>query len=261
MRLPTLHGVIQRRMLVNYRVDPEVLARQLPAPFEPKLYDDRALVGICLIRLGGVRPAWIPSGFGIGSENAAHRAAVVWIDADGRRREGVYIRRRDTSSRLNALVGGRLFPGVHHHARFDVAETSDRFAVGVTSDDGLTQIEVRAKLAAQWPDDSVFGSLEEASQFFAAGSIGYSATPDAQTFHGLELDCDGWHVEPLAVEAVRSSYFDDETIFPRGSIAFDDALLMRNIVHRWHGREDICWAGAESLVRRREQLPANFVVR
>ncbi len=76
MRLPRLRGVIERRMLVNYRVEPEVLARQLPAPFEPKLHNGKALVGICLIRLRGVRPRFVPEGLGIRSENAAHRAAV-----------------------------------------------------------------------------------------------------------------------------------------------------------------------------------------
>ena len=241
MRLPTIHGVIERRMLVNYRVDPAVLARQLPAPFEPKLHDGKALVGICLIRLAAVRPAFLPAWLGLRSENAAHRAAVVW-NSGGARREGVYIRRRDTSSHLNSLAGGRIFPGVHHHARFDVSETADAFSLTMASDDAETRIDVRARLLSHWPDSSIFANLAEASQFFAAGSLGYSATSDPATFHGLELECDSWRVEPLAVEEVRSSYFDDEAIFPRGSIAFDNALLMRNIVHRWHGREDLCCA-------------------
>ena len=43
MRLPKVHGVIRRRLLVNFRVDPEVIARQFPAPFRPKLYRDTAI--------------------------------------------------------------------------------------------------------------------------------------------------------------------------------------------------------------------------
>lgn len=244
MRLPVMHGLIERRILVNYRVEPEVLIRQLPAPFEPKRHRGRALVGICLIRLGGVRPACIPRQLGIGSENAAHRAAVEWTDAAGLRHEGVYVRRRDTNSRLNALAGGRLFPGFHHHARFDVRETTDAFALDLTSDDRVTQIHLRARRTAEWPANSVFASCEEASTFFAAGSLGYSATPDPTTFQGLELRCRSWEVEPLAVDEVRSSYFDDESIFPPGSITFDHALLMRNIVHEWHGRDDLCCSPA-----------------
>lgn len=242
MRLPVIHGLIERRMLVNYRVDPDVLAAQLPAPFEPLTVRDSALVGICLIRLSGVRPGFVPSLFGLRSENAAHRAAVQWTDAAGVRREGVYIRRRDTNSRLNTMFGGRLFPGVHHHARFEVTETDSNLALDMRSDDGATRINVRARLTNDWPQKSIFASREEASDFYAAGALGYSATHDLQTFDGLELQCRSWNVEALAVDEVRSSYFDDETNFPRGSIEFDNALLMRNIVHEWHGREELCCA-------------------
>jgi uncharacterized protein YqjF (DUF2071 family) len=242
MRLPRLRGVIERRMLVNYRVDPEVLARQLPAPFEPKLHNGKALVGVCLIRLRGVRPRFVPEGLGLSSENAAHRAAVVWTDAAGLRQEGVYVRRRDTDSRLNALVGGRLFPGVHHLARFETNEKVDWYDIEVTAEDDTTRVHVKARLTRDWPADSLFATCDEASHFFAAGSLGYSATPQAGAFHGLELNCKSWHADALAVEELRSSYFDDRSIFPDGTIQFDNALLMREIQHEWIGRPDLCCA-------------------
>ena len=42
------------------------------------------------------------------------------------------------------------------------------------------------------------------------------------------------------MSAVRSSYFDDHSVFPAGSIEFDCALLMRGIEHEWHGKSDLC---------------------
>ena len=239
MWLPVIRGVIDRRILVNYRVDPDVLAATLPAPFRPRLHRGHGLVGICLIRLRGVRPRFLPSWLGISSENAAHRTAVEW-DEGGRVREGVYVRRRDTSSRLNALAGGRVFPGIHSHARFIVQESTTHFEVSLRSDDGATSLSVVGDVSAELPAGSVFGSLEEASAFFRAGSLGYSATPDPRRFQGLELRCHRWQVEPLAVSAVRSSYFDDRSVFPAGAITFDCALLMRGIEHEWHGRPGLC---------------------
>src|SRR5262245_39071618 len=108
MKIPVIRGVIDRRILVNYHVDPGVLAPLLPAPFRPKVIRGWGMVGICLIRLKKVRPRFLPDWCGISSENAAHRAAVEWDD-DNTTREGVYVRRRDTNSRLNSLAGGRLF--------------------------------------------------------------------------------------------------------------------------------------------------------
>src|SRR5688500_2540910 len=183
MRLPTIQGVIDRRILVNYRVDAEVASRLLPAPFRPKLANGYAMAGICLIRLKHIRPAFLPIAAGIGSENAAHRFAVEW-ERDGQRHEGVFIPRRDSSSRLNALVGGRLFPGEHHHARFDVTETDDRLRVGFESDDGHVRVSVTARLADALPAGSVFASVQAASQFFEGGALGYSATRDPDRFDG-----------------------------------------------------------------------------
>ncbi|MBM4077801.1 MAG: hypothetical protein FJ267_19400 [Planctomycetes bacterium] len=242
MRIPVIRGIIDRRILVNYRVDPAVLAPLLPSPFRPKLIRGSALVGICLIRLKNVRPAFLPSWMGVSSENAAHRSAVEWDDetTSGKRvREGVYVRRRDTNSWLNSLAGGRLFPGYHYHARFDVQETTDDLAVSIASDDRVTRMSVKGHVTDSLPASSIFQSLDEASHFFQAGSLGYSATPKTSRFQGLELRCRDWHIQPLAIDDVRSSFFDDLSQFPPQSIQFDCALFMRNIEHEWHAGPDL----------------------
>ncbi len=41
------------------------------------------------------------------------------------------------------------------------------------------------------------------------------------------------HLEPLEVDDVYSSYFGDPDRFPKGSVEFDCALVMRNIPHQW----------------------------
>jgi uncharacterized protein YqjF (DUF2071 family) len=162
LSLPTVQGVIARRILVNYRVDPAVLARLLPPPFRPKLVAGVGMAGICLIRLEQMRPRFAPPVVGLTSENAAHRIAVEW-DEQGTRREGVYIPRRDTSSRLSVLAGGTLFPGRHHHARFTVREQDDRYAVALRSDDGATHVSVDARVTDALPASSVFGSVQAVS--------------------------------------------------------------------------------------------------
>src|SRR5687767_6581043 len=164
MGFPVVRGVIDRRILVNYRVDPDVLAPTLPAPFRPKLHLGRGLIGICLIRLRDLRPAMMPAWLGVSSENAAHRTAVEW-DEGGRVREGVYVRRRDTSSWLNSLGGGRVFPGVHSHASFTVDESDTHFEVALRSDDRVTSVSVVGDVAESLPDGSIFGSVGEASAF------------------------------------------------------------------------------------------------
>jgi hypothetical protein len=76
MYIPTLEGTIDRRLLVNYRVDPDSLQKLLPGPFRPKLIYGMGIAGICLIRLKQIRPRALPAFLGFSSENAAHRIAV-----------------------------------------------------------------------------------------------------------------------------------------------------------------------------------------
>ena len=45
MRMPVVHGVISRRILVNFRVDPEVLTHLVPEPFRPRLVGGSGMAG------------------------------------------------------------------------------------------------------------------------------------------------------------------------------------------------------------------------
>lgn len=239
MKLPKIEGVIRRRILVNFRVEPEVMQRQLPAKFRPKLHAGKAIGGICLIRLEHIRPLGLPAFLGMNSENAAHRMAVLWEDEEGRTREGVFIPRRDTDSILNQLAGGRVFPGEHHGARFEVKNSGGRIELDMKSSDGQVAVQVCGKVSAELPAGSGFASLKEASDFFEPGSLGYSATGDSTRLDGLVLKTKKWHVEPLEVDQVFSSYFSDEIKFPKGTVEFDCALLMRDIEHEWHSAPNL----------------------
>jgi len=238
IRLPTLQGLIRRRLLVNFRVAPDVMQAQLPPRLRPKLQGGQAVAGICLIRLEEIRPKHLPSIVGISSENGAHRIAVIW-EENGKEREGVYIPRRDTSSLMNHMAGGRLFPGEHHLARFDVDDDGDRIALKMVSEDDGVSVEVRGRTAERLPEASVFRSLEEASDYFAAGSVGYSVTGEDHRLDGIKLVTSNWKVGALDVEQVRSSFFEDEARFPQGSVTFDCALVMRDIQHEWHSEPDL----------------------
>ena len=234
MKLPTIQGIIRRRILVNYRVDPQVIKPLIPARFRPKLHAGQAVAGICLIRLEHIRPKRLPELIGVSSENAAHRVAVLWDDEQGVTREGVFIPRRDTDSQMNHLLGGRVFPGQFHLAEFNIHESATEIEFAMKSGDATVAVEVTGQLAERLPPTSIFASLPEASAFFEHGSLGYSVTSDPHRLDGITLETSQWRVEPLAVHKVYSSFFADQSRFPQGSAEFDHALLMRNIAHEWH---------------------------
>ena len=234
MKLPTIHGFIDRRILINFTADPKDVEKIIPSPFRPKIYKGKAIVGIYLIRLKNIKPKGLPDFFGISSENGAHRIAVEW-DENGQVKEGVFIPRRDTSLRFNVIVGGRLFPGKHHLAKFNVRETNENYHVDFTSLD-KTQISIDATAVKTFDVHSIFETLENVSDFFEKGAVGYS--PNGKKFDGLKLETYNWEVKPLNVSKIKSSFFENETFFPKGSVKFDNALLMTHVEHEWHSVAD-----------------------
>jgi Uncharacterized conserved protein (COG2071) len=232
MNLPVLSGLIRRRILVNYHADPEVVQKLLPTGLQPKLHQARAIVGICLIRLEQVRPKGMPDFIGLSSENAAHRIAVEW-DTETGLKEAVYIPRRDTNSWLNQTLGGRVFPAELHAADFKVQDDQTKISLEIESKDNTVQVYVLGQTATALPSNSIFASLEQASDYFKAGSLGYSASRDPGHLDGVQLQTDAWKVDPLAIQELSSSYFAASTHFPSGSVVLDHALIMRNIEHQW----------------------------
>lgn len=243
MWVPKLHGLIDRRILVNFRVDPEVMQRLLPPPFRVKTVRGYGLAGICLIRMKRVRPWFLPfSTLGV-TENGALRFAVEW-EHDGGLHSGVYIPRRFSTSRLVVLAGGRFFPGVHARARFRVEETETTYSVEMNSELNLS---VRGRVTDGLTGSAVFDSVEEASAFYRGGAVGFSDTRTPGKYEGLELRIPDWAVRPLAVEHVACDFFDDPARFPPGAVAFDNALLMRGVRNEFLGRGSLCCPAGAGL--------------
>jgi len=235
---------IERRLLVNYRIDPELVAAQLPPGFRPQLISGWAVGGICLIRLSGTRPAGLPNWLGLRSENVAHRFGVEWEEY-GETHVGVYIPRRDTNSRVVAAAGGPVFPGVHHRSEFDVAESPDRLRISLRSSDRQVRVEVEAE-----PTDrlhsQLFATTEDAMQFFKRGAVGWSPSSTGTLDH-VQLVSDRWTARPLAVARVTSSVFDDPSQFPADRCTFDSALLMENLKATWIGRRTLAQRATEAI--------------
>lgn len=199
-----LTGLVDRRILLNIRANPAVVGSLLPPPFRPQLIKGQAMVGICSIRLRNQRLRGLPQFLGLTSENGAHRYAVEW-DADGQTQHGVFFPRRDTSSRINWLVGNR-FLGIHYHSIFQVNEDVGNYAVALRNEGG-TSLTMEAQETTVWPDTSVFATLEEASALFQRGAIGYSPQTDGTGFCGVKLSTSNWQVSALDVHHVTSGGF------------------------------------------------------
>jgi len=257
--------VIERRLLVSYRIDPERVAALLPRPFLPRIVNGHAAGGVCFLRVRGVRarPGREAGRPGRAAEMVVHRFAVQWDSARGGQ-TGTYVPRRDTNSRAAAALGawsratgtpgassrvagtlgaspwvaGTLgaspwAAGACHYARFEVAESADLIRIRVRSRDRRVSLAVAAAPATGL-SSALFAGPDEASDFFGRGTLEFSpAAGFDDRLDGVYLHTAGWAAAPMSVAQMRSSLFDDEETFPRGTCALDSAVLMTNVAARW----------------------------
>jgi hypothetical protein len=210
---------------------------QLPSRFRPKLHAGHSVAGICLIRLDSIRPRFVPRLLGLSSENAAHRVAVRWR-ADGATRRRVHSAPghrvgHEPSCRRSALPR-RASPGSFHRAR-ELGPHRPQHAVRRSPSVGEGPRE------AGGPPSQlvVFFVSHRGVSLLRARVSRLLRDADAGRLDGIELRTHGWSVEPLQVEEVHSSYFSDEARFPKESVVFDCALVMRNLGHEWHSADDL----------------------
>ena len=97
------------------------------------------------------------------------------------------------------------------------------------SEENFHQID--ATLSENFDEESIFRTLDNVSKFFEKGSLGFS--PNGKNLEGLKFETYEWKVKPLKVRNVKSSFFENDFFFPKGSIKFDNAILMENIEHEW----------------------------
>jgi hypothetical protein len=231
--LPTLEGVIRRRVLLNFRADPGIVASLLPAPLEVLTHDGLAIVGVCLIGMEQLRPKGLPGALGLSSENMAHRVAIRYPTEEGMK-DGVFIWRRETDQCLVTLLGGRLFPGVHHRASFVIDEGSNDLSITVRTEDGVADVSFEGSCESEWQQGSIFPTFDDAVEFFRRGDCGFSCSLRGDRLEGLQLKTLRWQMSALRTKSIRSAFFQDRNRFPPGLIDFDCALSMRGIPHEWH---------------------------
>ncbi len=231
--LPVIEGMIARRVLLNYWIEPEAARRLVPEPLEIVTVNGFAVAGVCLIRMEKLRPKGLPAAMGISSENMAHRIAIRYPTSNGMR-DGVYIWRRDSDSLLTVRLGGVVFPGVHRDAEFRVEGDDESLAMQVLTEDGAADVSFRLAPAREWKWTLLFPRFADVCGFFERGDCGFSCTLRGDALEGLQMRTLKWEMCPVQIEGPRSAFFENERMFPRGSAGFDCGVLMRGIPHEWH---------------------------
>lgn len=233
MKPPPFKGIIDRRILINYKVENNVLRRLLPSPFSPRLINGYGIAGVCLIRRKQLKINSFPSWMSVNTETALYRIAVTW-EQYGKQHTGSYVLRKETDSLMQIFANSRWSDDSQNWARFHVKEEKrsqqDVYEINCFSKDG-TSLAITANTALRFPQESVLKTLDTASCFFEDESHYISPKYQTSVFNCLSETTLNWKMSPLSVGALQSDFFENKQLFPKGSIYFDHALLMKNVRH------------------------------
>ena len=235
MKLPKLATTIERRIFLTYAVEPELIASQLPDGIKPKLFNGKASAGVCLIRMGNIRPAFVKPEVGITAENAGHRIAATYTNAAGEEVDGVYAPFRHTSSRLAVAMSGTLFPGIQRPATFTSLEANGNFKVNMNSKDTLVNVDVDLVDESEWKSE-LFPTFAEASEAYRNGKVALSPVGSKGNLktEPLKLEHVYWDIKPAHINYAFASSF---ALYPKESISLDHALVMQNVPAYWSNED------------------------
>ena len=219
MRFAPVRGVIERRLIVIYRLDPKVAKELLPPPWQARLIGGYAVAGIALAHLGRLRPAGLPPVAGLARESVTHGIAVEW-ESSRSLHNGVFVTHHDSA----AAGRGRL----RRASRFTVDERTDGLRVTYTGRDRTVRVDVDVSLVASLEGSALFPDVRAAMRFLELDSSGGAAWGPPRK--GLRLSAADRSIGAARVLSATSTVFANTSVFPPGSVHLDSALLMRDLV-------------------------------
>jgi len=217
--------------LVNFDIEPRVLAKALPSPLRPATYEDRAWLSIVIARMERMRPVFIPRALGITYNQIVYRAVV---DCQGRR--GVHFLRSDADNPLMAAFGNAMSFFRFHRSEVSIRRLGSEIAVDVRSQGGTADIHARFDLARRdesLPSTSRFRDLNEAKNRLVQLFDAYHPSSGRRTIDVVSIDRSDW-VLSVVPNTGTYRYMEASTAFPAGSAHLDSIFYVQDLRYRWH---------------------------
>jgi hypothetical protein len=229
MQSVSVQGISTRPILLCYRMTPGTAQGRLPKGARLATVNGFVVGGILGL------PSFSHRALGIASRWTCSYRIVHFLKVTrhqaGTDRDGIFIIRRDTSSRLHAFIGQcRPVPPHHAHVQFG---QPDEGAVDlrVSSDDAVMQVCLKGHLAPSQPTNSIFSSPAQALESLesAVFLLGRNRRNRSSASNGSQRR---WRLQPLAVEETFSSIFHEMDNGSTG-VEFDSAYSIQEVEYVW----------------------------
>jgi uncharacterized protein YqjF (DUF2071 family) len=203
-----MRGMVRRRFLINYPVDPSLLEPFLPPGGQLSRHQGKAWFSDCFVHVSHMRPSIVPSALGLSFRCLIHRTRAVLPFPDGKNREAVLVLDPSIDSRLLGVVGTSM-TGVPFKRR-PIEFVTDGSAWRIAVREGTNVIyEVMIRAASfrtEMPANSPFTSLSEADDFLLGVSYGGSWDREDSTLQVLAETHDPWQAQAGTCDVRRNAF-------------------------------------------------------
>lgn len=211
-RLGGVHmaGVVRRRFLISYPVQPSLLAQFVPPGGELSLYNGMAWVSACFVDLADMRPSFVPRGLGSQFLYLIHRTRARLPYPDGELRESVLVLEPNMNKPLLARLG-RASTGVNFRVRdFAFEETVGGWTLRM-SDGNTVLFEAgiaRTSICDRLPEQSKFEDVKAADDFLLGVAYGGEWNHDSGRLRLLAETHEPWKTYVGACETKRYAFLE-----------------------------------------------------
>jgi uncharacterized protein YqjF (DUF2071 family) len=221
---------------LNYAVDPERLARLLPAPLEPEVFHGSAWVQVLMSSLRNMRPQGIVPLLGVCFYQVSYRAAVRYRNAQGEWRRGGYFVRSETNDPVMRRVGNALKEFKFHEfgeGQMVMAREGDLLTASVDPEPAFPHGKLvgvfDTRPRTQPPEGSVWPSLDAMHEPLVEC---YDALGIADGFvYVLTIDRAPWNARFATPVQLYCEYFDTGPLAE--GARFDSMLHLTECAYRW----------------------------
>lgn len=216
-RRPVMRQRWEHLLFLHWEVDPAGISRLLPAGLEVDLFEGRAYVGLVPFTMAGVRPAGLPSVWGLSNFHETNVRTYVRLP-DGR--PGVWFFSLDAANVVGTMLGRFWFRLPYFYARmtltareraggeWNLQYTSRRIWPGSAA---VTRVE--AEVTGP-PTRAVAGTLEF---WLAERYLLYTAGPAGSTTDSVaNLMCGRVHHSAYPLQAARVLALDESAVEAAG---------------------------------------------
>jgi uncharacterized protein DUF2071 len=240
MRFPKhpfpVRTVFRRCLLVNFAVEPSLLAGALPPSIEPDVHKGRAFLSVVVGQMERMRPAGVPRALGITYNQIVYRAVVR---CSGER--GVHFLRSDADSRMMSAFGNLM-----SFFRFHRSLIAFRSHDGVLDLDVTTSSRIPGDIHATFtvgapsstlPGTSAFSTVEEAKHWLVELFVAFDRTPGSANIDLVRIRRGEWDVR--VVEDLRGDYgfMTAGAPFTPETARLDSIFLVGDVPYYWHRLE------------------------